>query len=355
MNRKIIKMTAIILTMVVVVLSFTCCKYDTNIESVNIHYSGGFSGRHDADLTVYRKLGKYYIRFRTTNQGITSEEVTEYEITREEFVKCTDMIDTEKLKEMQGLSGCDMIYRTVTIKEKGKAEIELPRISLMGVNPYSSIENLYSIKTKGGEENDGYKFDLRVWKCFKDNRASNGYFTTNDQESEMHEGIYGFGFGMIYKSELDNGFGEINGELISEIEMVRLYETGKIDSLDLDQSVKERRDIISSAGGSDFQEKRTSYHVNREDILFFRDYPNILFRRGIVSENSMYELLDQKYDKTTANGKKAYTRTVVSDDRFAVIVIIPEEAEYMVYASDSYSSSYAKKITKLLLEQLSKG
>ena len=351
MKRKI----AFLLMIVLAALCLCCCgkdKYETSIESVNIHYSGGFSGRYDDDLTIYRSGDRYFIKFRTNHQDTTGDETSTYQISREEFVKCTEMLNIEKLSSLGGASACDAIYYTVTIKEEGEDEIELPRTTFFGFNPYQEIEKMYEIKAENSET-DWDRFDFKVWECFRENEGTNGFILSNDQHIKRREELYGLGFGSYYGPGLDECFGQINDELLSEIEMAQFYEDGKLDSLELNKSPKERREIVSSIKGKAFRSLAGGNYLYRDDLLFFFGYSEVMFRDYGMSTDCLNTVLNAKYNKTVANGKDAYTRTVVSGDVFAVIVIVPEDEASIVYLSDSYSRSYAKKITKLLLEQLS--
>ncbi|MBO7450350.1 MAG: hypothetical protein J6U54_08250 [Clostridiales bacterium] len=341
---------------ILMILTFTFCitncadlfEKDPKIESVNIHYSGGYTGHYDADLTVYQSSSKYYLKYRTTNQGTTEEMNEEYEITKKEYIKATEMLDCDKLLKMKGAVGCDMIYYTVKIKEKNKGETDIPSKAFSFSSPYSKIERLYRIKNGTYESTEFDEFNDKVWNCFHSNKGENGAIMYK-LSGEYADNALGQGFG-VYYSDLSYDFSDINEELLTEIEMMYFYDNGTLSSYDLDASAKERRELISKA--TDQRAFDGENHFYDTNYTFFFNYPKALFNRGRVSEDSLDEILTYKFEKEMINGKETYTRTVRADDLFAVIILIPEDNSYVVYLSDSYSKSYEKEIKALIINEL---
>ena len=70
----------------------------TDVEYLSLRYTGGYTGRIDDYLRVYREGGKYYLESSGDDGG-------RYELTRTEYLLCTD-IDYDMLRDADKNTGC---------------------------------------------------------------------------------------------------------------------------------------------------------------------------------------------------------------------------------------------------------
>ena len=91
----------------------------TDVEYLSLRYTGGYTGRIDDYLRVYREGGKYYLES-------SGDDGVRYELTRTEYLLCTD-IDYDMLRDADGVNGSDLIYTDVEYGLKHGETVTLPR------------------------------------------------------------------------------------------------------------------------------------------------------------------------------------------------------------------------------------
>ena len=299
-------------------------KRNDDIESVKIHYSGGLSGHFNDDLNIFGRDGKLFINFSTTEQDTIDRTEKEYEITEEEFRQCTEMLDPDLLPDIRQTNASDAIYYTVTIKEKGKNEVQLERI-IPGCSIYRKIEDLWKLKNGEKEYSPTNEYLDKFWTFFSKSNAQNAILRvpTDKERNEFNPMlICGYGFDLYYPGQ-STGYTGIIDELYSElVEMM---------------PEKNAEDLLKD------------YHIRNTDISFFNVYPSILYAKKYSESGKA--ILDSKFEKTQISGKTVYSRILKSGDIMAYILIDPETRNYRVFMTDNAKDKdYIEQAKKLLSE-----